>query len=159
MADADSYVGQAILRREDEYLLRGQGRFIDDLPTPPDTLHLGFVLSPHAHARIAAIETGPALALDGVIAVLTGDDLAELVQPIVAEIEFPGYHLHGRDVIAREKVRFVGEAVAVVIADEIEVIVEIETIAMEDITLMSRLLFFHFMDKFLVGNSKRLLST
>ena len=115
MADADSYVGQAILRREDEYLLRGQGRFIDDLPTPPDTLHLGFVLSPHAHARIAAIETGPALALDGVIAVLTGDDLAELVQPIVAEIEFPGYHLHGRDVIAREKVRFVGEAVAVVV--------------------------------------------
>ncbi len=115
MADVDNYVGQAILRREDDYLLRGQGRFIDDLPTPPDTLHLGFVLSPHAHARITAIETGAALALDGVVAVLRGDDLAELVQPIVAEIEFPGYHLHGRDVIAREKVRFVGEAVAVVV--------------------------------------------
>ena len=137
MADTNGYIGQAILRREDDYLLRGQGRFIDDLPTPVETLHLGFVLSPHAHARIVKIDAAPAQALDGVLAVLTGDDLAKLVQPIVAEIDFPGYHRHGRDVIAREKVRFVGEAVAVVVArspylaqDAIELVeVEYEALA------------------------------
>jgi len=115
MTSTVPYIGQAMLRREDDYLLRGQGHFIDDLPTPMGTLHLGFVLSPHAHARIVAIDTSPALALDGVVTVLTGDDLAKHVKPIVAEIEFPGYHPHGRDVIARDKVRFVGEAVAVVV--------------------------------------------
>ena len=116
MAESAAYIGQAMLRREDDYLLRGQGRFVDDLPTPGNTLHLGFVLSPHAHARIVAIDASAALALDGVVAVLDGDELAKHVQPPFAEIEFPGYHVHGRDVIAREKVRFVGEAVAVVVA-------------------------------------------
>ncbi len=116
MSDTPNYVGQAILRREDDYLLRGQGRFIDDLPTPGDTLHLGFVLSPHAHARILGVDGSQALALDGVTAVLVGDDLAKLVQAPFAEIEFPGYHVHGRDVIARQIVRFVGETVAVVVA-------------------------------------------
>jgi len=117
MNERVSYVGQSILRREDEYLLRGQGRFVDDLPTPQGTLHLGFVLSDHAHARILAIDTGQALALEGVVAVLSGEDVAKLVQPIVAEIEIPGYTRHGRDVVARGKVRFVGEAVAVVLAE------------------------------------------
>ena len=50
--DQNGAVGQSVLRREDEYLLRGQGRFVDDLPTPLNTLHLAFVLSPYAHARI-----------------------------------------------------------------------------------------------------------
>lgn len=112
------YVGQDVLRREDDYLLRGQGRFIDDLPTPAGTLHLGFVLSPHAHARIVAIDATEALALEGAIAVLTGDDIAPLVQPIVAEIELSGYHRHGRHVVARGETRFVGEAVAVVVCED-----------------------------------------
>jgi carbon-monoxide dehydrogenase large subunit len=117
MADNMRFIGQDVLRREDEYLLRGQGRFVDDLVVPADTLHLGFVLSPHAHARIAAIDVAQAAALDGVVAVLTGDDIAEFVQPIVAEIEFPGYIRHGRDVVARDIVRFVGEAVAVAVCE------------------------------------------
>ena len=62
------FIGQDILRREDDYLLRGQGRFVDDLPLPADTLHLGFILSPHAHARIVAINTTQATALEGVVA-------------------------------------------------------------------------------------------
>lgn len=111
------YVGRDVLRREDEYLLRGQGRFVDDLPVPHGSLHLGFVLSDHAHARILGVDARQALTLDGVVAVLTGEEVARLVQPIVAEIEFPGYVRHGRDVVARDKVRFVGEAVAVVIAE------------------------------------------
>jgi len=117
MADRRHYIGQDVLRREDEYLLRGRGRFVDDLPTPTDTVHLGFVMSPYAHARIVTIDVSRALAHEGIIAVYTGDDIAKLVQPIVAEIEFPGYHRHGRDVVARGKVRFVGEHVAVVVAE------------------------------------------
>ncbi len=111
------FIGQDILRREDDYLLRGQGRFVDDLPLPADTLHLGFILSPHAHARIVAINTTQAAALDGVVAVMTGEDMAEFVQPVSAEIEIAGYNRHDRNVIARDIVRFVGEAVAVVVCE------------------------------------------
>jgi carbon-monoxide dehydrogenase large subunit len=112
-----AYVGQGLLRREDEYLLRGQGHFVDDLPEPRDTIFLGFVMSPHAHARIVAIDASEAKALPGVIDVLTGEDLAKLTRPVTTEIEFPGYIRHGRDVLARSKVRFVGEHVAVVLAE------------------------------------------
>ena len=111
------FIGQDMLRREDDYLLRGQGRFVDDLPLPADTLHLGFILSPHAHARIVAINTTQATALDGVVAVMTGEDMAEFVQPVSAEIEIAGYNRHDRNVIARDIVRFVGEAVAVVVCE------------------------------------------
>ena len=117
MTRQPGFIGQEMLRREDDYLLRGQGHFIDDLPTRGDTLHLGFVLSPHAHARIVAIDASAALALEGVVAVLTGEDIATMVKPIVAEIEFPGYKRHGRNVVARGEVRFVGEAVAVVVCE------------------------------------------
>jgi carbon-monoxide dehydrogenase large subunit len=112
------YVGQSILRREDDYLLRGQGRFVDDLPEPRDTLFLGFVMSPHAHARIESIDAAEAKALPGIVDVLTGEDLAKLTKPVVTEVEFPGYIKHGRLVLARGKVRFVGEHVAVVIAED-----------------------------------------
>ena len=112
------YIGTEQLRREDEYLLRGVGRFVDDLPEPRDTIHLGFVLSPQAHARIAGIDAGAAEALPGVIAVLTGEDLAPLIKPIVTTVDFDGYKTTGRHAIARDKVRFVGEAVAVVLADD-----------------------------------------
>ncbi len=117
MSEARDFVGRAVLRREDAHLLRGEGRFIDDVPEPDGTLHLGFVLSPHAHARITAIDTNGAAALPGVHAVLTGEDIAAHVTPIVAEVEIAGYRRYGRDVVARDKVRFVGEAVAVVVAE------------------------------------------
>ena len=116
-SDTQGAVGQSVLRREDEYLLRGQGRFVDDLPTPLSTLHLAFVLSPYAHARITSIDTSAALALDGVVDVLTGADLAAMVKPIAAQIELPGYSFNTRDVLAVDEVRFAGEAVAVVVAE------------------------------------------
>jgi len=114
---ASPNVGQSVLRREDNYLLRGQGRFVDDLPTTLNTLHLAFVMSPHARARIVSIDASEALAIDGVVEVLTGADLAKLVKPISATIELPGYHMNSRDVVAIDEVRFVGEAVAVVVAE------------------------------------------
>ena len=115
--DQNGAVGQSVLRREDDYLLRGQGRFVDDLPTPLNTLHLAFVLSPYAHARITSIDTSEAMALDGVVDVLTGADLAAMVKPIAAQIELPGYSFNTRDVLAVDEVRFAGEAVAVVVAE------------------------------------------
>ncbi len=115
--DQNGAVGQSVLRREDDYLLRGQGRFVDDLPTPLSTLHLAFVLSPYAHARITSIDASEALALDGVVDVLTGADLAAMVKPIAAQIELPGYSFNTRDVLAVDEVRFAGEAVAVVVAE------------------------------------------
>jgi carbon-monoxide dehydrogenase large subunit len=118
MADVKRYVGEGLLRREDDYLLRGQGRFVDDLPEPRDTIFLGFVMSPHAHARIVSIDASQALALEGVLAVLTGEDIAKIAQPLEAEIDFPGYIRHGRPPLARERVRFVGEHVAVVLAED-----------------------------------------
>jgi aerobic carbon-monoxide dehydrogenase large subunit len=114
---AAGYIGRDVLRREDEWLLRGIGRFVDDLPEPRDTIYLGFVLSSEAHARIVSIDRSEALAVPGVVDVLTGEDLARLSKPLCTEIGIPGYKTNARDVIARKKVRFVGEAVAVVLAE------------------------------------------
>ncbi len=117
-AETTEYIGRRMLRREDDTLLRGLGRFIDDLPEPQGTLHLGFVMSPHAHALIKSIDASEAKQLPGVVAVLTGDDMAGLIKPIHTEILFPGYLPTDRDVLARRKVRFVGEQVAVVVAED-----------------------------------------
>ncbi|WP_424139186.1 xanthine dehydrogenase family protein molybdopterin-binding subunit [Roseomonas chloroacetimidivorans] len=119
MADQDSsaYIGRSQPRREDEYLLRGLAQFVDDLPEPQGTLHLGFVLSPHAHARILSLDASAALAVPGVVAVLGGRELAGLMSPMVTEIEFPGYHKSFRDPVPVDKVRFVGEQVAVILAE------------------------------------------
>ncbi len=115
--DSWKNVGRSIPRREDAWLLTGKGCYVDDVPEPPNTLHLGFVLSPEAHARIVSIDTAEALALPGVVDVLTGDDIAELAQPIHTSFLLEGHRDTFRDAIAREKARFVGEAVAVVVAE------------------------------------------
>jgi len=109
---------ERILRVEDNYLLRGAGMFVDDVPEPPGTLHASFVMSPHAAARIVSIDARAALELPGVQAVLTGDDLAMLTRPMSTGIDLPGYIAADRDVIARSVVRFVGEHVAVVLATD-----------------------------------------
>ena len=70
------YVGQSIQRVEDPRLLAGKARFLDDIALP-GMLHAAFVRSPHAHARVMAIDTTAALALDGVVAVFTGADLSD----------------------------------------------------------------------------------
>ena len=67
-------IGQAITRREDDRLLTGKACYVDDVRMP-GALHAMFVRSPHAHARVAAIDVSEALATAGVVAVLTGADL------------------------------------------------------------------------------------
>ena len=108
-------IGAKVLRREDDKLLRGEGCFVDDLPEPAGTLHLAFVLSPHAHARIVSIDAAAARAAPGVVDVFTAADFAK-VKRISPDYPQPGYQLVGRPVMAVDRVRFVGELVAVVVA-------------------------------------------
>jgi carbon-monoxide dehydrogenase large subunit len=108
-------VGARIRRSEDPRLLTGSGSFVDDRQ-PRGMLHVAFRRSDHAHARIAAIATEAARRHPGVAAVLTADDLAD-VAPLFAASRMAGYHATPLRPLASGKVRFVGEAVAAVVAD------------------------------------------
>ncbi|MGH8736862.1 MAG: xanthine dehydrogenase family protein molybdopterin-binding subunit [Burkholderiales bacterium] len=112
------HIGRSVPRLEDDRLLRGLGCFIDDLDVPAETLHLAFVLSPHAHARIVSIDAARARCAEGVVDVLTGHDFIDIVAPMVADSAQPGYQPVGRCVVAVDRVRFVGELVAVVVASD-----------------------------------------
>src|SRR5438309_142953 len=75
------YFGAAVKRREDPRFLRGEGRFVDDV-TLPGLLHAAFLRSPHAHARIAKVDTAAAVAAPGVARVLTFADLDRWMKPL-----------------------------------------------------------------------------
>lgn len=112
--------GQRIRRTEDPRLLRGEAQFIDDL-TLPDMLHVAIVRSAHAHARLLNVEVAGARAHPGVYAVYTADDLGSLMQPgavLVPPPPIPGLTFNPRTQypLARGKVRFMGEAIAVIVA-------------------------------------------
>jgi carbon-monoxide dehydrogenase large subunit len=112
------HAGQVIRRREDPSLLTGAGRFIDDLAFA-DCLHVAILRSPHAHARIVATDTSRAEKLAGVMAVVTGHDLGEANAPIPVFNEHPGLPKPcGILPLATERVRFVGEPVAAVVATD-----------------------------------------
>jgi carbon-monoxide dehydrogenase large subunit len=114
-ADATSGLGASVRRREDGRFLTGTGRFLDDLRVP-GLLHLGLVRSTHAHARIRSINTEAAARLPGVAAVLTATDLPELGAGVPALVPAPAMRPYRQPVLARDRVRHVGEAVAVVVA-------------------------------------------
>ncbi|MEA2316663.1 MAG: aerobic carbon-monoxide dehydrogenase large subunit [Solirubrobacteraceae bacterium] len=109
-------VGARVLRREDRRLLTGRGRYVSDV-APPGTLHAAFLRSPHAHARIDGIDTDGARALPGVVAVLTAADLRGIARPLRALSGSPGYQECDTPVLAGDRVRMVGEPVALVVAD------------------------------------------
>ena len=113
----ENYIGRRVLRREDDRLLRGLGHFLDDVAEPPGTCHLAFVRSPHAHARIQGIDAAAALDLPGVVAVLVGAEVNDLAKPMCPDYDQPGYKVTERTVMAVERARFVGDAVAVVVAE------------------------------------------
>jgi 2-furoyl-CoA dehydrogenase large subunit len=102
-----------IRRKEDASLLSGRGRYADDLPVPVGTLYAHVVRSPHAHADIARIDARGALAHDGVWAVLTGEDVRKLSEPFLAPVKTPVQQWS----LAVERVRYVGEPVALVVAE------------------------------------------
>ena len=93
----------------------GRGRFVADIALP-HTLHVAFVRSPFAHARIASIDTAAARAATGVVAVVTAADLAGRVNPIRADARLPGFHSSEWPILAGDIVRYQGEPVAAVVA-------------------------------------------
>ena len=109
-------VGARVKRVEDRRLLTGQGHYVDD-HRPPRTLHAAFLRSPHAHARIARVDAAPALAAPGVVAVMTGEGIAGLAKPLRAASKMPHYKETAMPALALGKVRYVGEPVAVVVAE------------------------------------------
>ena len=106
------FVSRPARVREDRRFVTGHGRFVADL-TPPGTLHVALVASVHAHARIAGIDPGAALALDGVVAVVTGAQLAEDTEPMRQYVDAPGVAWRP---LALETARYAGEWVAAVVA-------------------------------------------
>ncbi|HEX2164496.1 MAG TPA: xanthine dehydrogenase family protein molybdopterin-binding subunit [Thermoanaerobaculia bacterium] len=116
-----SHIGTSTKRSEDPRLLTGRALFVDDVALP-GMLHAHFVRSPHAHARIRAIDASAARALPGVAAVWTADDLGDYWQPgplLVPPPPVPGMTFHQRCQVplARGKARQVGEPLALVVAD------------------------------------------
>ena len=115
-------IGQPVSRMEDPVLLRGEGRYTDDVSLPGQA-YAAFVRSPHAHGVIAGIDAEAARALPGVLAVYTASDLAPMgYGPLKCVIAFQ--HRDGRPMavplryaLAEDKVRFVGDPVAVVVAE------------------------------------------
>ncbi|HVX29010.1 MAG TPA: xanthine dehydrogenase family protein molybdopterin-binding subunit [Nitrolancea sp.] len=112
--------GSSIKRREDPRLITGGGHYTDDVRLP-GMLSMVIVRSPHAHARITSIDATAAKAMPGVVAVYTGADLKDLVAPVPcawqpkdSDIKVPEYRP-----LAVDTVRYVGDGVAAVIADDI----------------------------------------
>ena len=114
------FIGQSVKRKEDARFLTGTGQYTDDVALPNQT-HAYFLRSPHAHAKIRSIETSKAKQAPGVIAVYTGADL-EGVNGLPC-----GWLITGTDgtpmkepphhVLAKGKVRYVGDHVALVVAE------------------------------------------
>jgi len=111
-------IGLSVKRREDRRLLTGRGRYVDDLRLP-DLLHAAIVRSPHAHARIVGVDARQATALPGVLAVLTIADLPECAAAVPSLVTSPRFRPYVQPAIAGSKVRHAGEAVAVVVADDV----------------------------------------
>ncbi len=117
-APARGWIGRSLPRFEDVRFTTGAAQYVDDLRVP-DVLHAAFVRSPYAHARLRGVEIETALATHGVCAVLTGDDIAGRVGtfpiiPVGDEVEIVDVT---HPVLAVDRVRYVGEPVAVVVAE------------------------------------------
>lgn len=112
----NSYIGRSIPRPNLQRLTEGRGQFVSDLNLPR-MVHVAFVRSPYAHARILGIDTSAAKAAPGVVAVVTGKELAEVMTPWVGVLS----HLKGlksapQHAIAVDRACWQGEAVAAVVA-------------------------------------------
>src|SRR6202047_1721639 len=112
----NSYIGKSVPRPNLDRLMQGRGLYVSDLELPR-MAHVVFVRSPHAHAKIVAIDTSAAKKMPGVVAVITGEELAAVITPWVGVLS----HLKGlksapQRAIAIERVCWQGEAVAAVVA-------------------------------------------
>jgi carbon-monoxide dehydrogenase large subunit len=119
-------IGRSVPRLEDERLLRGQGRFLDDLHLD-GAVEAAFLRSPHAHARLVRIDTAGALAQPGVLAVIDGAAVAARLEPMVFDIAKlvpesvqratnPTVRVHPMPALAADRVTYAGQPVAMVVA-------------------------------------------
>lgn len=111
MTTTTSVLGGSIRRREDPALIQGKGRYVDDIKLS-GTLHVAFVRSPYAHANITSIDSSEALAMEGVHAVFTADDVRHL-GPLLAQVAVGKL----RPLLADGVVKHAGESVAMVLAE------------------------------------------
>src|SRR5262245_57272394 len=128
-------IGRSVLRLEDPPLLTGQGRFIADLALPHQ-LHMRIVRSGHAHGRIRAIDTAKALSVPGVAAVWTADELADRPPIGLRDGDAPHLAPYLQPVLARGRVRYVGEPIAAVLAENAylaEDAADLVTVEIEDL--------------------------
>jgi CO/xanthine dehydrogenase Mo-binding subunit len=112
---APRYVGAPVRRKEDPRLLRGEGVFVGDV-SMPGLLHAAFLRSPHAHARLRGVDLDAARRLPGVVAALAYADIADVAKPLPMLVPHKGLRARMNYPLARDKVRFVGEAIAIVVA-------------------------------------------
>src|SRR5246500_368921 len=119
MAPVKFGVGQSVLRKEDDALIRGKGRYTDDV-APAQALHALVLRSPHAHAKFT-IDAGRARNVAGVALILTAEDVGDLGDlPCLFNLEdnpFPGPPY---PILAKDEVRHVGDAIAFVVAETVE---------------------------------------
>ena len=115
--EGESFIGRSIVRPQAARLLAGRGVFTDDLRLPR-MLHVAFLRSPHAHARIVSLDARAALALPGVARVVTGDELAGICAGWVGTLaHFQGMKSAMQYPLARGRATWQGEPVAAVVAD------------------------------------------
>ena len=118
-------IGASVRRKEDIRFLTGKGNYTDDVNVVGQT-YAYFVRSPHAHATINSIDTSVASSSDGVIAVFTGDDLAaDGIGPLICGVNVTGddgepHKAPAHPALAQGKVNYVGDHVAVVIAETLD---------------------------------------
>src|SRR6266481_1847389 len=111
------YVGKRIKRTEDPRLIKGLAHYVDDIGLP-NILHVAFVRSLYAHARINGVDTSEALKAPGVVAVYTGEDIAEKVGPVPCAAALPDLKVPDYRVLATGKALFVGHPIAAVVATD-----------------------------------------
>jgi carbon-monoxide dehydrogenase large subunit len=117
MRTVNAFVGQPIERLEDFRFVRGRGQYIDDLARK-DMLHAAILRSSVAHGRIRAIDVSRAKKVPGVHAVITATDLGNAIPLVPMRLQpMPEFEAFGQPVMAHDKVRYVGEALAMVLAD------------------------------------------
>src|SRR6476469_2266086 len=116
-AGNNEWIGQSVERLEDPPLVRGRGRFAADISFPHQ-LHMRIVRANHAHGRIAAIDTSAARALPGVVAVWSAADIADIPPIDFREGRIPALEPYRQPVLAIDKVRYVGDPVAAVFAED-----------------------------------------
>jgi aerobic carbon-monoxide dehydrogenase large subunit len=117
MRKVNSLIGSPIERVEDLRFLRGRGQYVDDL-TRADLLHAAILRSSVAHGRIRSIDVSAALALPGVHGVITAKDIGNRMPRVPMRLQpLPDFEPFGQPVIAESKVRYVGEAMSLVLAE------------------------------------------